>query len=347
MAKKSKSKKALFQKAFRRRYKRASRYTRKHMIALILSALLIVLAACLLIALSVISETREHTSSLEQQLSSVEEATDCQARDTWEPGTTKKFTVRSGGYERLYLVHLPVKFSNNKSYPLILTFAGKGGSAASIEGYSRLDTLPVITVYPQALIGTDGMLAWQGAPYSPKVDDVAFIRDLLDRLEGQLCIQKAHIFASGLSNGGGMSWVLSCSLSDRIAAFAMFAGAFYYPEDQCRPARPAAIINVHGDKDTIVPYGGSLARKLPPIEDWVKQRAKRNGCKTPPSVTHTPFNTTITIWNSCKDDATVENITLHGAGHIWPQTLHTGPGDTQPSDSAVSLLNFFMSHPLY
>lgn len=343
----TKSKKTTAKKPTQRHNKRTVRYIRRHVIALSLSALLIVLSGCLLIALSVIAQSREHASNLEQELSSIEEATDCQARDPWTPGTTKTFSTYSGGYERSYLVHLPKNFSVHKSYPLILAFAGKGGSAASIEGYSRLDTLPAITVYPQALAGTDGALAWQGAPYSPAVDDVAFIRDVLDRIEGQLCVQKAHIFASGLSNGGGMSWVLSCSLSDRIAAFAMFAGAFYYPEDSCKPERPAAIINIHGDKDTIVPYTGSLTRKLPPIEDWIKQRAHNNGCKSPPTVTQSPFNTTVTTWTNCKNNATVRNILMHGSGHVWPQTLHINGRVDEASDSAVSLLNFFMAHPLY
>lgn len=342
-----KSKQAPLKKAVQKRYKHASRYFRKHAVAFTLSALLIVLSGCLLAALSAIAQSREHAWALEQELTSIEEATDCQARDTWTPGTTKSFAIESEGYERTYLVHLPQKFSINKSYPLILAFAGKGGTAAGIEDYSHLNTLPAIIVYPQALVGTDGALAWQGAPYSPKTDDVAFIRTLLDRVEGQLCIQKAHIFASGLSNGGGMSWVLSCNLSDRIAAFAMFAGAYYMPENKCQPKRPAAIVNVHGDEDTIVPYTGSTLRKLPPIEEWVKQRAVNNGCQFPPRIAQTTTTTTVTTWTGCKNDATVQNIRLHGAGHIWPSTLHITSKASGPNDSATSLLDFFMQHPLY
>lgn len=342
-----KSKKRSLSKALEKRYTRTERYLRRHIVALTLGALLVVLSGCLMAALSAISDSRTHARELQQELSAVQEAAGCQARDTWQAGATKSFTIASGGHQRSYLVHLPEKFDINKSYPLILAFAGKGGSAASIEGYSHLNTLPAVIVYPQALPGIDGYSAWQGAPYSPPVDDVAFIRDLLDRVEGQLCIQKAHIFASGLSNGGGMSWVLSCSLSDRIAAFAMFAGAFYYPEKSCQPKRPAAIINVHGDNDTIVPYTGSLTRKLPPIENWVKQRAVNNGCKFPPKIAETPFNTTITTWENCRDNATVQSIRLHGAGHIWPRTLHLTSQQTGKDDSASSLLNFFLQHPLY
>lgn len=318
------------------------------MVSLTLGALLVTVSVCLALAIAAFAESRDHALSLQRELADLKGTNACQARDTWPAGTTKTFSLTSGGNERSYLVHLPAKFDTNASYPLILAFAGKGGSAASLEQYAQLNVLPAIIVYPQALLGPDGTTSWQGAPYSPPSDDVAFIRELLDRIEGQLCVQKAHIFASGLSNGGGMSWVLSCKLSDRIAAFAMFAGAYYYSENNCKPKRPAALVNVHGDQDGIVPYAGSTTRKLPPIDDWVKQRAISNGCKFPPQISETPFNTTLTTWQDCKDNATVQNVRLRGAGHIWPRTLHLSTTKTAASsDSAFSLLDFFMQHPLY
>jgi polyhydroxybutyrate depolymerase len=255
--------------------------------------------------------------------------------------------MESGGQTRQYLVHLPAKFLTTQSYPVILGFAGKGGSMQNAEATSQFDTLPVIGIYPQALIGKDGKRAWQGAPYSPDVDDVGFIRDILNSLEVQLCIQKPRIYSAGLSNGGGMSWVLSCQLSDRIAAFAMFAGAFYYPESNCKPARAAAILNVHGDADTTVPYGGSALRRLPDIDSWIAERARNNKCKTPPSILHTTATTTITTWTGCINDATVRNVRLHGAGHVWPEHLDFANGSSNTVSSAQSLLDFFLAHPLY
>ena len=53
-------------------------------------------------------------------------------------------------------------------------------------------------------------------------------------------IDPARIYANGLSNGGGMAFVLSCTMSDRIAAVGLVAAAHLSVElvhrtsDRCR-----------------------------------------------------------------------------------------------------------------
>ncbi len=59
--------------------------------------------------------------------------------------------------------------------------------------------------------------------------DVRFISDLVDELEKDYNIDPTRIYADGLSNGGGMAFVLSCKLSDRIAAVGMVAAAQMLP----------------------------------------------------------------------------------------------------------------------
>ncbi|MBK9529210.1 MAG: hypothetical protein IPO41_13055 [Acidobacteria bacterium] len=52
------------------------------------------------------------------------------------------------------------------------------------------------------------------------IDDVDFISTLLDTIESKYKIDKNRIYASGLSNGGMMSYRLAAELSNRIAAIA-------------------------------------------------------------------------------------------------------------------------------
>lgn len=334
-------------KPLQRTYHHVVRHAKENTLSVCLGLLAFVFAIGLFLAITAAENLRQEARRLAQELSAIQETSNCQARSAWTAGTTKSFSMQSGGHERKFLVHLPSKFNPSQSYPLILGFAGKGGTAENAEAASQFDSLPVIAVYPQALTGKDGVLAWQGAPYSPDVDDVGFIRDILDKLEGQLCIQKSRIYSAGLSNGGGMSWLLSCQLSDRIAAFAMFAGAFYYPESNCKPSRPAAILNVHGDADPMVPYQGSILRRLPPIESWVAERARNNQCKTPPSILYTTATTTVTTWSNCKGNATVRNVRLHDTGHVWPERLDLTNKPAGSDNSAKSLFDFFLAHPLY
>ena len=65
--------------------------------------------------------------------------------------------------------------------------------------------------------GTGSPLHWRisGKPVDnmdPLVD-VQFILDLIDDLESRYSIDPQHIYTNGQSNGGGMSYLLSCTLS--------------------------------------------------------------------------------------------------------------------------------------
>ena len=58
-------------------------------------------------------------------------------------------------------------------------------------------------------------------------DDIAFIGALLDAVEQSVCVDASRVYATGVSNGGGMVARLACELSDRLAAIAPVAGGPY------------------------------------------------------------------------------------------------------------------------
>lgn len=258
---------------------------------------------------------QQQTDQLQQQLTA-DAKSDCTARDAWKAGTSKTLTVESDNLNRMYIVHLPKDFRTDKSYPLILYFNGKKRNAADGDLHSGYNQLPAIIAYPQSTIGKDGVLSWESAPYSSGVDDVRFVGRMLDQIEGQLCIERPHVYAVGMSNGGGLTALLACQIPDRITAFGMVAGALYYPTSICKPKKPAPIIAIHGDSDTVVPFTGSALRKLPDIDQWAAGRAKLNGCDKTPLVAHQEAST-INTWSDCTDNATVKFIHQHGVGHVW------------------------------
>ncbi|NLA42537.1 hypothetical protein GX865_00025 [Candidatus Saccharibacteria bacterium] len=201
-----------------------------------------------------------------------------------------------------------------------------------LEKTSQLNQLPAIIIYPQSLPGERGVLSWQGAPYSPKkVDDIGFINDIIDTVTKSPCVDRKRVYSIGVSNGGGMSWLLSCNLSHKIAAFAMVAGAYYAPEVACKPKRPAAILSIHGELDKVVPINGSIKKKLPPIDMWIERRAKLNKCLKSSKITsEISSGATMTEWTSCKNNATVQSIRLNRAGHSWPKSIKVFFQDTDP-----------------
>src|SRR2546427_1189480 len=56
------------------------------------------------------------------------------------------------------------------------------------------------------------------------IDDVAFVRSLLDFVGDQYGVDSSNLTATGISNGGFFGQVLGCRLADHLAAIAPVAG---------------------------------------------------------------------------------------------------------------------------
>lgn len=246
--------------------------------------------------------------------------TTCRVDDAWQPNTVSTHHVDG----RQYLVHTPTDFKRDQYYPLLFSFPGKSADVQQARELTGLDPLPAIVVYPYPTVGTDGYTAWQGAPYSSPANDVAFTEAIIEKTQGDLCIDRTRIYAIGVSNGGGFVSLLSCKLNERFAAYAIVAGAMYEPDGNCVPPRPTPLINTHGDVDPNVPYLGSISRHLPSIEAWTAKRAELNGCSKH-LTTNTGFSLAVTTYSGCRDDATVEGVRVigggHGMGDVTPQML--------------------------
>jgi polyhydroxybutyrate depolymerase len=191
-----------------------------------------------------------------------------------------------------------------------------------------------------------------GAEEEP-LQDLQFISDLIDHLAKEYSIDPQRIYANGLSNGGGMSFLLSCSLSQRIAAIGTVSGAYLLSWDDCRPERPVPFIAFHGTEDQIVPFAGGPSRsfdvEFPAVEDWVATLAKRNGCTT---LIELPQQGEVSgvRYTGCEADADVVFYQVAGGGHSWPGSDrlprwivgHT----TVDVDASRLMWKFFEEHPL-
>ncbi len=184
------------------------------------------------------------------------------------------------------------------------------------------------------------------------MQDVAFISDLIDKLSAEYNIDPARVYANGLSNGGGMSFVLSCKLSERIAAFGSVAGAYSFPWGDCNPSRPVPAIIFHGTADPIVPYQGGLAGRsgytFPSIPDWVITLAQRNGCNASPQDLEATGDVSGVQYTDCAGD--VIFYTIAGGGHSWPGGGYLPKfivGETTHDiDATRTMWDFFQGHPL-
>jgi polyhydroxybutyrate depolymerase len=233
-------------------------------------------------------------------------------------------TMQSGGIERTYILHVPPSYDGTHRTPLVLNFHGFGSNARQEAIYSGLpakgDAAGFIVVTPD---GTGTPQRWNLLP-AGGVDDVAFARDLLDRVEAQLCVDTQRVFAAGISNGSAFSLRLACEMPDRIAAVAAVA-AMYLPL-RCSSARTVGVIAFHGTADPCVPFEGGTSQcgmglPVPKVETAAADWAKHDGCNATPAQTSISAHVRTLAYSECSNDAAVVLYVIDGGGHTWPGSI--------------------------
>ena len=266
-------------------------------------------------------------------------------------------SIVSSGETRDYLLHVPESYDRSRPAPLVISLHGAGLWGAAQRDISQWNTLAdregFIVVYPSAA-GGHGPRVWRAQLGSDLSTDVTFISDLIDKLRADYNIDPAAIYANGLSNGGGMSFVLSCTLSDRIAAVGMVAAAQLLPFSWCTDARPVPMITFHGTEDKVAPYAGGrtwiASRAFPNQPMWVANWARRNRCAPEPIDSAVAANVSRRAYTGCANDASVELFTIRGGGHDWPGGMPLSEWLSGPTsrgiDATSRMWAFFREHPL-
>ncbi|GAA3050228.1 alpha/beta hydrolase family esterase [Actinokineospora globicatena] len=281
-------------------------------------------------------------------------STGCQYTSTTLPlGQSVAQTIVTSGQTRQYLIHLPTTYQPGQGKPLVLAFHGRKGDGHDIEAYSEIDALDTIAVYPIGAKGEDDERAWQGAPYAAPVDDVQFVRDLLDSVQATLCVDPYRIYAVGKSNGGGFVSLLACKLPQRIAAFGVVAGAFYPGTlSACgNPTAPVPIIDFHGTADSVIAYNGDSSnhgQPLPTVMSWAQSWANRSSCSPTPATAQLSSEVVGFAWGSCLPHKEVLHFKIVTGDHTWPGApVSSGPGKTtQQIKATTAIWSFLTSHPL-
>lgn len=239
-------------------------------------------------------------------------------------------SIYSDGYWRNYILHLPTGYNPTNNYPLVINMHGYGSNANSQMLYSEFnnvaDTSNFIVVHPNGLFN-----AWNAGflnPYHSGPDDVGFISELIDTLDKKYSVNTSRVYATGMSNGGFMSYRLACELKHKIAAIAPVTGLMhdsvkYYCQSQCE----VPVLHIHGTNDATVNYNGQNGI-YGGADSTAKYWANRNGCNLTPSITNFPDvvttdNSTVTKieYQSCNDSSQVILYRVNGGGHTWPGAI--------------------------
>jgi polyhydroxybutyrate depolymerase len=265
--------------------------------------------------------------------------------------------------ERIYRVHVPPKYDPEQPTPLVLALHGAAMNGQMMEWFSGLsekaDEAGFIVAYPNGT-GRDPLLTWNAGWFNnrdDRVDDVEFIRQLLDDLATVVKLDEKRIYACGMSNGGMMCYRLAAELSERIAAIAPVAGTIALKESQ--PKRPVPVIHFHGTRDEIVPFEFKRARlaslmRIKGVNESIQTWVKLDGCREMPetdTLSRPDDELKVTRHAYCggKEGAEVVLIEIEGGGHTWPG--QPAPviflGKSAMNLSANDLIwEFFQKHPL-
>lgn len=265
--------------------------------------------------------------------------------------------IVSAGLEREYLLYVPGSYDRTTPSPLVISLHGGalwGAAQQEISQWNRVaESQGFIVVYPSGL-GRRGPRAWRAGGGPGSMRDVRFISELIDTLRARYNIDPTRIYADGLSNGAGMAFLLSCTLSDRIAAVGVVAAAIFLPWSECSARRAVPMIAFHGTADRVTRYHGGKSwvapNVFPDIPEWVNAWAQRNRCAPNPIDSAVATDVTRRAYAHCADDAAVVLYTVRGGGHTWPGGGR-GPewfiGRTSRSiDASSQMWAFFREHPL-
>ena len=285
-------------------------------------------------------------------------------------------TLNHDGRERSAIVHVPQRAAERPPpLSVVLNFHGGGGHGAQQKEYSLLDALAerenFLAVYPNGTGRLSGrLLTWNAGTccaYSVinKIDDVGFVRALIDKLGEIFPIDRRRIYATGMSNGGMMAHRLAAEAGDVIAAAAPVAGGMVLPLGKSPRAVP--VLHIHSSDDPRALYAGGLGPRFPltnnrvfhpNVEEIIKRWADHNGCAIDPIVADRRVDRSSRghsaikyVYPNCRDGAAVVLWKLTGAGHVWPGGKQKvferilGPS-TDIIDANREIWEFFKGHAL-
>ena len=280
--------------------------------------------------------------------------------------------VVHNGLKREFFVHAPHSRGQSRPLPLVFVLHGGGGTARKVKGFGEFtgfdalaDREKFIAVYPVAYEEHWHDSDREGTRESWNVDDVGFLRALIQLLSQQYAVDSTRIYATGMSNGGAMSFKLACDAAPTFAAIAPVSS--FFPQqlrESCRPSRAVPVLFMVGTNDPLVPWqGGQLHMRkkqlgaILPANGTMAFWASNNRCRNPitqdlPDVD--PSDKTRVsrqVYQQCSQDAEVVLYTIENGGHTWPGGKQYLPKmivgiASQDINASAVIWDFFKRHSL-
>jgi len=248
--------------------------------------------------------------------------------------------------DRYYYIQLAHPEAEGPS-SVLFNLHGYGSNALEQMNYTNFNNLAnteennFILIHPQGAplntVLTSSSSHWNSGGWTigSTVDDVDFIDTIIKLVSQKYNLNQDRIYSTGMSNGGFMSYHLACNLSSKIAAVASVTGSMSKETyEDCNPAHPTSILQVHGTIDATVPFDGNSALGMRSINDVMDYWKLYNACDVDPtSIITDYFDIEIAVqhdtYSNCLNDVNVELYKIEGMGHTWPYKGRYGISATE------------------
>lgn len=253
-------------------------------------------------------------------------------------GTTERSVQTRDGLRR-YLVHVPAtaprRFLLANRYPLLILLHGSGEDGKIIEEMTQMDIVAerhhMIVAYPDGTRSILGKISadWNsgeccGYAARKQIDDMSFLRGIIDDLASKRIINTRRIYVAGFSSGAELAFRAGCEMSDRVSAIAVVSGSIAL--GHCQPPHSVSLLAIQGTADDEVPFDDDLPDSLDsPGGSWaegatpsVRYWSALEGC-TSRQESRVSAHVQRTDFTGCRDSR-VELYTIAGGVHGWPDS---------------------------
>lgn len=271
--------------------------------------------------------------------------------------------INFGGLSRSYVVHEPLNYDKNQPMPLVLILHGAGGNAEMMMKMTGLDVLSdqkgFLAVYPNGTgLFSKYVLSWNAGSCCNYVeplgvDDVGFLRLVIEQVQKEYNLDKNRIYVAGISNGGMMAYRLACEMPDIIAGIASVSSTMSLAV--CAPQDFVSIISFHGTADSLIPLyggeGGNVINKIfglnhRPEPEVISFWAKHNLCSSVPT-SITENGATGVLYSNCQKNTEILFFTIEQGEHAWPGGEKNWFWGNKPSEeipASAMIWDFFEKH---
>jgi polyhydroxybutyrate depolymerase len=211
--------------------------------------------------------------------------------------------------------------------------------------------------------GQNGFICASGYACTHGIDDIAYVRALVADLATRIDVDPKRVFATGFSNGAAMTQRLACQAADAFAAVAPVSGENQFALAGCTPARPVAVLDIHGTLDACWPYAGGNGGCIDSglyvsVADTLAGWAARNGCDATPTLTPLAplagVNDGTSVvrhdYAGCSAEGQLSHLEVVGNGHFWAGGNPYASGSvvggvmSRQLDTGQAVVDFFVAH---